>query len=205
MTSRTRQDPADRRRQLLDVACETAEAGGLETLTPAAVAAQAGASKGLVFHYFGTTAQLRRAVALEAIERLAADLAPDDGPLVERPARALSAFLGSVTARRRVWEDIWRGVLAGDPVTEDALRAIRADLVGRLTTLADIGVTPDARLDLLARGWVALAETMTAAWLGEGSTSREDLSDLLLSSLSVLVPELPEPARSAVAEVSGAP
>jgi hypothetical protein len=98
-----------------------------------------------------------------------------------------------------VWEDIWRGALAGDEVTEAALQDVRSALVGRMTTTAGvIGFTPSGRLQLLARGWVALVENVTAAWLGGSGITREELEQLLLQSLVVLVPELPEPARAGV-------
>ncbi|OLT50232.1 helix-turn-helix domain-containing protein [Cellulosimicrobium sp. CUA-896] len=53
---RTRREPADRRRELLDAASREADDHGLDGLAPAGVAARAGASKALVFHYFGSTA-----------------------------------------------------------------------------------------------------------------------------------------------------
>ncbi|MFC8599685.1 MULTISPECIES: TetR/AcrR family transcriptional regulator [unclassified Isoptericola] len=198
--SRTRREPSDRRRELLAAAAEAAAEDGLDAITPASVGARAGASKALVFHYFGSTVQLRRAVALEAVSDLEQTLlAPDDRPLADRPAHAMSLFLGSVTAHRRVWEDIWRGALADDGVTEAALERVRSALVGRMTTTAGtIGFTPSDRLRLLAQGWVALVENVTAAWLGGSGLAREELEHLLLRSLVVLVPELPEPARSGV-------
>jgi AcrR family transcriptional regulator len=203
MTSHTRQDPADRHRQLLAVACEQAEAHGLDTLTPAQVAQAAGASKALVFHYFGSTAKLRRAVALDAVAHLDAALEPDDRPLAERPAYVMSRFVDSVTAHRHVWQGIWRGTLADDPATGEALQKVRGRMLARLVATADtLGFTPGERLRLLADGWVALVENLTAAWLGGSDIERDELERLLLSSLVVLVPELPEPARSAVVELT---
>ncbi|MEN5075387.1 TetR/AcrR family transcriptional regulator [Isoptericola cucumis] len=202
--ARTRHEPADRRRQLLDAALAEVDESGLDALTPATVGARSGASKALVFHYFGSTVKLRRTVALEAVAHLDHALqTPDDMPLAERPEHAMAAFLGSVTAHRRVWEDVWRGTLASDDVTEAALERVRSDLVARMTATAGvIGFAPSPRLQLLARGWVALVENATAAWLGGSDLTRAELERLLLSSLVVLVPELPEPARSAVLDIS---
>ncbi|MBD5786185.1 TetR/AcrR family transcriptional regulator [Cellulosimicrobium terreum] len=207
--ARTRREPADRRRELLDTAARTADEHGLDALTPATVAARTGASKALVFHYFGSTSGLRRAVALEAVAELEhATVAPDDRPLGERPARAVAAFLDTVEVRRRVWQDLWRGALADDDETQAALAAVRDGLVVRMTstvsatTAGEPLTTP--RLRLLAGGWVALVENVTAAWLGGGDLTRAEIETLVLASSVVLVPELPEPARTAVLAIARA-
>src|SRR5690606_25757754 len=201
--SRRRREPADRRRELLDAAARHADEHGLDALTPAGVAARAGASKALVFHYFGSTAGLRRAVALEAVAQLeAAAVAPDDRPRPERPALAVTAFLDAVEARRLGWQDLWRGALGHDEATQAARARARAHLVLRLTSTVsppDADALPAApRLRLIAAGWVALVENVTAAWLAGSELSRAEVERLVLASAVVLVPELPEPARSAV-------
>lgn len=201
---RTRREPADRRRELLDAAAREADAHGLDALAPAAVAARAGASKALVFHYFGSTVGLRRAVALEAVAEL--ERAVVAGRAAgERPVLAVAAFLDTVEARRRVWQDLWRGTLAGDDATEAALAAVRTGLVARVTTsTAALGTEPSPRLRLLTGGFVALVENVTAAWLGGSELSRAEVERLLLASAVVLVPELPEPASSAVLAIARA-
>lgn len=204
-TPRTRREPADRRRELLGAAAREADAHGLEALAPAAVAARAGASKALVFHYFGSTVGLRRAVALEAVAELERAIVTDRAA-GERPVLAVAAFLDTVEARRRVWLDLWRGTLGGDEATQAALAAVRTGLVARVTTstAAAVGGEPSSRLELVAGGFVALVENVAAAWLGGSDLTRRDVQGLLLASAVVLVPELPEPARSAVAAIARA-
>lgn len=203
---RTRREPADRRRELLDAAARLADEQGLDALTPAAVASGAGASRALVFHYFGSTSGLRRAVVLEAVAELErATVAPDDRPLTDRPALAVAAFLDTVESRRRVWQDLWRGTLGDDPATQEALAAVRAGLVLRMTTTAaTVGATPTSRWDLLVGGWVALVENVTAAWLGGSDLTRAEIERLVLASTIVLVPELSEPARGVVLGIARA-
>ncbi|MBD8079808.1 TetR/AcrR family transcriptional regulator [Cellulosimicrobium arenosum] len=204
--SRTRREPADRRRELLDAAARHADEHGLDAVSPAAVAARTGASKALVFHYFGSTADLRRAVALEAVAELErATTAPADRPLADRPALAVAAFLDTVEARRRVWQDLWRGTLAGDAATAAALADVRSGLVARMTTTAAaVGATTSARLSLLAGGWIALVENVTATWLDGNEPARGEVERLVLASAAVLAPELPEPARGAVLAIARA-
>ena len=198
-TPRTRLEPADRRRELLAVAERLASADGVASLSTQAVATAAGASKALVFHYFGSVVGLQRAVVSSAVDDL---LAATEGPVSPgRPVVVLDAFITTVTARRELWTDIWRGALHDDPQTQEILAAARSVLVERLarrsTALhAGAGATtgPDAvgadALALLSRGWVALAENATAAWLAGSPLTQDELRDLLVASLSAVLGDL---------------
>jgi len=185
--TRVRREPADRRRELLDAADALARADGLAALGPAAVGSRAGASKALVFHYFGSNAGLRRAVAERAVAALEQAIAPVGGTVEEQRRRIVAAYVDAVTERHRVWRDIWEGALAGDAPTEAALARVRTALVERLVQSGGAaGSTPTARL--VAAGWVALVETMTARWLADGGAgvSRDELERLVLDSLAAL-------------------
>lgn len=202
-TPRTRLEPADRRRELLDVAERLAREGGLASLSTQAVATAAGASKALVFHYFGSVVGLQRAVVAEVVAELLTALGAPDHELdalaeQDRPVVVLDAFITAVTARRELWTDIWRGALHDDAQTQEILEDARSALVDRLArrssalhgrsdgTGAPLG--PDA-LALLSRGWVALAESATASWLAGSPLRQDELRDLLVRSLSAVLGE----------------
>ncbi|MCL1869160.1 MAG: TetR/AcrR family transcriptional regulator [Promicromonosporaceae bacterium] len=195
-----RRDPADRRAQLLEVAIALAEADGLDQLGAADVASRAGASKPLVFHYFSTATGLRAAVAVSAVEDARAALGEEPGGVHPAdPAQAaarLTTFLDAVLARRRTWEGIWQGALAGDPETEAALARVREGLVQRLTAGLG-GPLPDGspRALLLTEGWVALAEHLVATWLaGRTTATRQEVEALVLETFQALVVALSRPA-----------
>jgi len=209
-TPRTRLEPADRRRELLVVAERLAAADGIGSLSTQAVATAAGASKALVFHYFGSVVGLQRAVVSAAVDDLLAALAATEGPVTpERPVVVLDAFITTVTARRELWTDIWRGALHDDPQTQEILADARSLLVERLARrstavhASSTSPTPDASggdqrlgpdaLALLSRGWVALAENTTAAWLAGSPLTQHELRDLLVRTLSAVLGDLTGP------------
>ena len=66
-----------RRAQLVDVAHDILRRAPLEPLSPEQVAAEAGVSKPLVFHYFPTVADLQIAVFQHVTEDLVAHLATE--------------------------------------------------------------------------------------------------------------------------------
>ncbi|SDS14626.1 DNA-binding transcriptional regulator, AcrR family [Paraoerskovia marina] len=206
-----RRGPDDRRRELLAAAVADADENGLRGVTAATVAQRAGRSKALVFHYFGSAHGLHGAVARVAIEELDAALrAPESVPPAERPTRIAHAYLDAVAEHEAIWRDLWGGALV-DVDTDEMLTAVRESLVGRMSLSAtSIGFTPTPRLAALARGWVALAENLTATWLthdggtAAGRLTRDDVESLLVASMSVLLPELPDPPRSTLAGITGA-
>lgn len=224
-TARTRLEPADRRRELLDVAERLARQDGLASLSTQAVATAAGASKALVFHYFGSVVGLQRAVVEEVVTELLAalgahgdaadpagardaDADPDDADAdadQDRPVVVLDAFITAVTARRELWTDIWRGALHDDAQTQEILDDARSTLVDRLARRSSAlrgrpGAQPGgaAPLDpealaLLSRGWVALAENVTAGWLAGSPLDQSELRDLLVRSLSAVLGDTASP------------
>lgn len=192
-TPRTRLEPADRRRELLEAADVLAHTSGLDGLTAQAVATSARASKALIFHYFGSVVGLQRAVATVAVhDLLTATQPPEDLPRPDRPRALLDAFITTVTARREVWTDIWGGALRADPETQAMLADARSELVGRMASgVAERSPGDPAegqpRIALLSLGWVALAENVTAAWLAGSALSQDELLDLLVGSLTSLL------------------
>ncbi|WP_169925453.1 TetR/AcrR family transcriptional regulator [Sanguibacter antarcticus] len=197
-TPRTRLEPADRRRDLLEVAETLAHADGIDGLTARGVAHHARASKALIFHYFGSVVGLQRAVAASAVHDLLTATQPhDDLPPADRTRAILDAFITAVTARREVWTDIWGGALRADPETQVILARARAVLVDRMASgvaRRSLGDT-SGHIALLSLGWVALAENITAAWLAGGTLTQDELLDLLIGSLTAILGS--DPATSA--------
>ncbi|MGC5168106.1 TetR/AcrR family transcriptional regulator [Luteimicrobium sp. DT211] len=188
----------DRRDELLQAAHALARTAGLDAVTPADVGAAAGASKALVFHYFGSTVELRRAVAAIAVDALDDALTvPDDtsgGGDRARRAAVVHTLLDAVLAERQVWTDIWSGALRDDDGTAARLDEVRARLFARFTrTATSASASPDddtaqSRLDLLAAGWVGFVEAVIARWLATGRRDRETVEAVIVDSLDGLLP-----------------
>jgi len=202
-----RQEPADRRRALLAQASAIARTEGLDAVTADHLGRTAGTSKALVFHYFGSVRGLRLAVLEgEVADLLAATTPPPELEPVERPAVVLVAFLDHVLSRRELWLEVWRGALAGDDGARELLEGARLEIVDRMVSIAvGTGQQANPRLVLLARGWIALVEEIAAGWVSGAEVSREEVVDLLLASLTVLVPELPTSSARVVRSLTSTP
>src|SRR5579884_2121864 len=90
---RTRLSPEQRRAQLLELGVRMLAARTLEELSIEELAAEAGISRGLLFHYFSSKQDFHRAVVAEACARLVAATEPDQAlPPDERVRACVAAF-----------------------------------------------------------------------------------------------------------------
>lgn len=181
MTPRTRLTPEQRREQILAAAERLAAGTDLERVPTAAVAAEAGISEGLLFHYFPT----RRALQLAVVGRAADQLveAVRGVPAGESPERLL-AVLGTYVDHVEAHPQSWRVLLRGsdDPDVAAVLR--RVDDVSvelLLTALRTDAAHAPAALLLAVRGWLAFEKETCAAWLADPTAVGRDV---LIASLA---------------------
>jgi len=184
VTPRTRLTPEQRREQILAAAGRLAAHTDLERVPTAAVAAEAGVSEGLLFHYFPT----RRALQLAVVERSADELIEamrgvPEGESPQRLLAALGTYVDHVEARSQSWRVLLRG--SDDPEVAATLR--RVDDVSVELLLAGFHTDAEhapAPLMLAVRGWLAFEKETCAAWLDDPSrVGREVLIASLAGAL----------------------
>ena len=158
------------------------------------LAAAAGVSKGLLYHYFPS----KRALYVEALRGSAAEILrlmePADLtlPLAEQLADALAAYLTYVRERADAYRGLLRGGVGTDPevaaVAEELRRAIRDRI------FAGLGIPePSPRLRLTVTGWVGYVEAASLDWLDHDDLTIERLVELLVNGLTVLLTSLQRP------------
>jgi AcrR family transcriptional regulator len=203
----SRRLPADQRRaQLLDAALRLAAGGDLAAVSVQELAATAGVSEGLLYHYFPTKQALVLAAVTRAAEALLADLgaATAAGTPAERMVAGLGAYLDHVLAQPTGW----RAVLA-------ASTGEFADLQTQLTgqthqmILATLGVEKAGpALQVVLAGWSAFERDACVSWLEHPALSRDALVDLLLSTFVAALSSAArydEQARAALARLEAGP
>jgi AcrR family transcriptional regulator len=198
----------DRRRQLIGIGLQLLTQKPIHEMSLDEVAAEAGISRSLLFHYFPTKRDFYAAVVRAACRRIlrALDAASTADP---RPVHGLVDGLVSFIERRREpYVAFVRGAAGGDAWVLEIYEDMRTQLVDRaLAALAAARGGPDGRgaefvnadplLRMAVRGWLALAEEMSLEWTLDRRLERERLIDLLVQALYGvvrLVPPLP-PAR----------
>ena len=176
---RRRLPSAQRREQLLDAAVELAAGRDLSALSVRDIAAHAGVSEGLLFHYFPT----KDALLLGAVQRAAdAMLAALDGAVTDDPLTGLTAGLAAYLDHVQADPTGWRALLAArtGPLADTAAVV---EARGRRLTLDLLGVPePSLAVAAVVDGWAALERQVCLDWLQQPALSRAVVEDLLLSS-----------------------
>jgi len=177
----TRMSADARRAQLIEVGWELLQSRPIHEMPLDDVAAAAGISRTLLFHYFPTKADFYLAVVSTMGERL---LRPPRTPAgaapVERIRALVDGFVRLVERNRLSYTALVRGAGGGDQRVVDLIARTRDALVPRwLDAAGRDDASPLTRLAL--RGWLVGMEETVIAWDPQ-SVRREELVDHLTAS-----------------------
>lgn len=187
-TPRQRLDVDERRQVILDAATQLYRQGGYDEVTVAQVAARAQASPALVFHYFGTKAELYAAVVAAAVDTLAAAqretnaALPQGVPVRDRVAATVHCYLDHIATHPRAWAAPLTG--AQEPAQALAVREqARAGYVAALREL--LGVRGWTRHEYALWGWFGFLDQACLQWVRRGcpDEERHSLTDAALGAL----------------------
>ncbi len=186
--------PDDRREQLLALGVHLLATRSLDELSIDLLAEEAGISRGLLYHYFGSKQDFRRAVVRRAADDLIAVTAPaPEGQPLERLGRSLEAYVDYVAANFEGYASLVRAAASGNEDLREIYEEARAVLSARILDvageydgglLAVLGVEDTAAVRLMVRGWSALAEEVVLSWVRDGrGVTKPQLLTMLTAAL----------------------
>lgn len=170
-----------RREELIDAALQLFSNRPAEEVSIDDVAAAAGASRALVYHYFGGKQELYVAALRSAARRLAALIEPPaEGRPVERLAVSLRQYFDFVEDHAAGFITLLRnGPANRSGEVGEIIDGVRQQLLGVL--LREIGVDrPSPVLRTTLRSWIASVETAGLEWLERRDLPRRELERLLV-------------------------
>ncbi|SDE95029.1 transcriptional regulator, TetR family [Blastococcus fimeti] len=183
---RSRRSAGDRRTQLVQIGLELLPTTPIQELTIDAVAARAGISRSLLFHYFATKREYYTAVTRAAAEFMLEHLLPPPGaPQEDQVPGMLDRYVGWVEAFRESHLAFVRGAGGGDPWVAEVYEETRQRLVE--VALTALQLPDDAPRRQLVLAWFAFAEDLVGSWADEPTLTREELLALLRDVLDRLV------------------
>ncbi|MFE3180227.1 TetR/AcrR family transcriptional regulator [Streptomyces violascens] len=184
---RRRMGVDERRQQLIGVALELFSHRSPDDVSIDEIAAAAGISRPLVYHYFPGKQSLYEAALRRAADELAGRfMEPHEGPLGARLLRVMGRFFDFVDEHGPGFSALMRG---GPAVGSSTANAMIDEVrnAAYLQILAHLGVQqPPARLELVVRSWVSLAESTALIWLDGRRIPRGELELQLVHDFAAL-------------------
>lgn len=188
--TRTRLTSAERRSQLLDLGVRLLATRSVDEVSIDLLAEQAGISRGLLYHYFGSKRGFHEAVVRRAADDLIAQTAPPaEGEPLERLYISVTAYVDYVVANYEGYLSLVKGASAGNETLREIYDEAHFALTDRIFREdVESQVIPDTPATrLMVRGWAAMAEEVVLTWAKEpGDVTREELLAFLGASLPAL-------------------
>ncbi len=183
MAVRTRLKVDERRDQLIALGEELFSERPFDEVSIDDIAARAGISKGLLYHYFGSKRDFYVAVVHAGIAELREVIAVPPGP--ERTLRSLDAYLAYVEEHAAGYLQLMGAGVGADPEVAAIVDALRRELAGRvLEGLRQAGATwpaavPPPLLRHAVRGWVGTVEGASLDWVAHRDVPRAQVCAFL--------------------------
>ncbi|KAA1425904.1 TetR/AcrR family transcriptional regulator [Nocardioides antri] len=190
-TTRTRLLPEERREQLLELGLRLFSGSTIDEISIDRLTEEAGVSRGLIYHYFGSKQGFREAVVQRAADDLIAQTAPPEGddPIAKLLA-SLTAYVDYVIAHHEGYRSLVLAAAGGNEAVRGIYERARAAMIDR--TFETPGVedlladTPATRL--VVRGWVAFVEDTVLTWCDSPQgVTRGELARIVTDALPALV------------------
>ncbi|MFE1530385.1 TetR/AcrR family transcriptional regulator [Streptomyces rochei] len=184
---RRRMGVEERRQQLIGVALDLFSRRSPDEVSIDEIASAAGISRPLVYHYFPGKLSLYEAALQRAADDLAARFVePARGPLGARLLRVMGRYFDFVDEHGPGFSALMRGGPAvGSSRTNALVDSVRQAAYDQI--LSHLGVSdPPARLELVVRSWISLAESTALIWLDGRRIPRAELEVQLVHDFAAL-------------------
>jgi len=151
------------------------------------VARAAGASKGLLYHYFPTKKDLYRAAVQRGADLLLErTFMPPEVPPVERLERGLAAYFDYVEEHGAAYAALMGSGVGIDAEVAAVVEATRVEIADRI-----FGALPLPHVDVAVRaavrGWIGFVEAIALDWLRQGQPTIQTLRDLAGAVLTAAI------------------
>jgi AcrR family transcriptional regulator len=194
----SRLEPDARRDLILDAARRVFVRSNPSTASTSEIAREAGVTRGLVHHYFGTKRELYLAVVADLAASLPAIVRTDvaELPVEEMVEANVTSWLDAIDRDRELWLALLGVEVVGrDPEIETIMSEARDAAIDRMAGNQARGAEPTPELRLVLRIFLGAAEAAAREWAMHGRASREQvhavLKGTLLAMVGQVLPEVP--------------
>jgi AcrR family transcriptional regulator len=185
---RTRFAVDERRAQLVELGLGRFSRQSYDDVSIDEIAAAAGISKGLLYHYFPTKHAYYVAIITESSKRMLARTAPDRSlPPLERAVNGLTQYLDYVDEHAQAFAALMRGGVGADKEVARIVDETREAFVTRILENANAaeGLSGPAldKLRAVLRGWIGCTEALSLDYVERKILTRDQVRDVLVKLL----------------------
>jgi AcrR family transcriptional regulator len=175
-------DVDERRRQLLEASGRVFAERRYDEVSMSEIAAAAGISKGLLYHYFSSKQELFRATLEDAAIDIAGRIQPDpDLPPADRARMSVDSYLDWIESHEAGYVRLIEDAGSVSDVRE-LLQRVREDNAVLIATQAVQGDPPRALVSA-ALGWLWSLDGVCLDWLARRHMTRTQVRDMLVATL----------------------
>ena len=177
----------DRRARLLELGRRLFSERPYDDFSMDDVAAEAGVSKGLLYHYFPSKRDFYVASLRLSVEEMLELTQTDRSVPVDQQLReGLRAYLEYVGGHQSAYRAVLRGGIGSDAEVAAVAEGFRRAMAERV--LDGLGlVQPDPLVRLAVTGWIGMVEAASLEWLDRGQPTLERVVAVLAATLESLV------------------
>jgi AcrR family transcriptional regulator len=181
--ARNRLGVDERRDQLLRIGVETFSVRPYDGISIDEIAALAGVSKGLLYHYFPSKRDFYVAVVRASADEMRKRTEPDPAlPPLEGLRAGLDAYLDYVEHHAQGYLTVHRGGIGADEEVRAIVTESRTVIADRI--LAGLGAEPaPPALRTAVWGWIGFVEAAAIDWLERRELPRDTLRELMVLAL----------------------
>jgi AcrR family transcriptional regulator len=174
-----------RREQLVALGGEIFSERPFDEVSIDDIAAAAGISKGLLYHYFPSKRDFYVAVVRHSADEMQLVTDPDrDLPPLERLSAGLDRYLEYVETHARGYATVLRAGIGSDAEVAAIVEEVRGTMARRILEDLPFDGPPPPAVRVAVRGWVGFAEAASLEWVERREVSREELRELLIKALT---------------------
>jgi AcrR family transcriptional regulator len=175
---RRRLSADDRRRQLVGIGLSRIIDTPIQDLSLDQVAAEAGISRGLLFHYFPTKTDFYLACIAAAGRRIVRNTAPSEDDDGETQVRTMvTTMIEQIDRRRSFYLTLVHGSGVADPRVGEVYDSVRSVSTDRV--MGALGLSPASRP--VVHAWWAYVEDRALSWSADPAETRTESLDELVT------------------------
>ena len=172
----------ERRRQLLDAGAALFAQHAYEEISMRQIAAAAGVSKPLLYHYFPSKNELFMAAVTEAASELQELIRPSgEGTPVEQLTASLDAYLAWIEENGQTWSKLMQSA-AALPQARELVEGFRAQTMELVLAELTGRRKPRPALRTAIKGWLGYMDAAILDWTQARDLPRATLRELLLAA-----------------------